>query len=107
MSAIKILLVRSPSGFAIALIALRGATQWTAWRLGFQPQLGRSWFELWPGIPVYIPPAFFTRSPIAPFRHSPHSTAPPERASGLVQRPQVRCCGLRWLRGKEHRQRLR
>ena len=22
------------------------ATQWTAWRLGFQPQLGHPWFEL-------------------------------------------------------------
>jgi type IV secretion system protein VirD4 len=35
-----------------------GATQWTAWQLGFQPQLGRPWFEL-VGIPVYYPPAFF------------------------------------------------
>jgi type IV secretion system protein VirD4 len=34
------------------------ATEWVAWRLGFQPQLGRPWFELI-GWPVYQPPAFF------------------------------------------------
>ncbi|MBX4899769.1 conjugal transfer protein TraG [Rhizobium bangladeshense] len=34
------------------------ATQWTAWRLGFQPQLGSPWFEL-AGFPMYPPPAFF------------------------------------------------
>ncbi|NJM81248.1 MAG: conjugal transfer protein TraG [Tabrizicola sp.] len=34
------------------------ATQWTAWRLGYQPQLGDPWFELF-GWPVYFPPAFF------------------------------------------------
>ena len=35
-----------------------GATQWTAWRLGFQPQLGQACFEL-AGWPVYYPPSFF------------------------------------------------
>jgi type IV secretory pathway TraG/TraD family ATPase VirD4 len=44
---------------AIVVIAVWAATEWTAWRLGFQPQLGRPWFELWPGIPVYLPPSFF------------------------------------------------
>jgi type IV secretion system protein VirD4 len=34
------------------------ATQWVAFRLGFQPQLGNPWFEL-AGLPVYYPPAFF------------------------------------------------
>src|SRR5712691_8572851 len=34
------------------------ATQWTAWRLGFQPQLGPPWFEV-AGAPVYVPLAFF------------------------------------------------
>ncbi|MEH3036032.1 MAG: conjugal transfer protein TraG [Sphingomonas adhaesiva] len=34
------------------------ATQWTAWRLGFQPQLGTPWFEV-AGWPVYHPPLFF------------------------------------------------
>lgn len=46
---------------AVALIVLAttwGATQWVAWRLGFQAQLGPVWFVLW-GVPVYPPPAFF------------------------------------------------
>jgi type IV secretion system protein VirD4 len=34
------------------------ATEWVAWRLGFQPRLGQPWFELI-GWPVYQPPAFF------------------------------------------------
>ncbi|OJU50175.1 MAG: conjugal transfer protein TraG [Mesorhizobium sp. 61-13] len=42
----------------IVLSAVWCATQWTAWRLGFQPQLGTPWFEL-AGWPVYCPPAFF------------------------------------------------
>jgi type IV secretion system protein VirD4 len=35
-----------------------GATEWTAWRLGFQPALGRPWFELL-HFPFYLPPAFY------------------------------------------------
>ncbi|GAA5542276.1 conjugal transfer protein TraG [Brucella sp. NBRC 113783] len=42
----------------IALVTTWAATQWTAWRLGFQAQLGNPWFEL-AGWPVYYPPAFF------------------------------------------------
>lgn len=45
----------------VGLLALGGvwaATQWTAWRLAFQPQLGPPWFILG-GWPVYPPPAFF------------------------------------------------
>jgi type IV secretion system protein VirD4 len=42
----------------IVLTAVWCATQWTAWRLGFQPQLGTPWFQL-AGWPVYHPPAFF------------------------------------------------
>ena len=34
------------------------ATQWTAWRLGFQPQLGSPWIYIG-RLPVYAPPAFF------------------------------------------------
>jgi type IV secretion system protein VirD4 len=44
---------------AVVLATTWIATQWTAWRLGFQPQLGQPWFELAPGMPVYYPPAFF------------------------------------------------
>ncbi len=42
----------------IVLAAIWAATEWTAWRLGFQAQLGSSWFELG-GWPIYYPPAFF------------------------------------------------
>jgi type IV secretion system protein VirD4 len=42
----------------IVLTAVWCATQWTAWRLGFQPQLGAPWFHL-TGWPIYYPPAFF------------------------------------------------
>jgi type IV secretion system protein VirD4 len=44
---------------AVVLATTWMATQWTAWRLGFQPQLGLPWFELAQGMPVYYPPAFF------------------------------------------------
>ncbi|PZR34110.1 conjugal transfer protein TraG [Caulobacter segnis] len=45
----------------VAVLAVAGvwaATQWTAWSLGFQAQLGPPWFWLgdWP---IYPPPAFF------------------------------------------------
>ena len=42
----------------IVFITTWAATQWTAWRLGFQPQLGSPWFEL-AGWPIYYPPVFF------------------------------------------------
>ena len=42
----------------VALLFVWAATQWTAWRLGFQPELGEPWFSLF-GWQVYIPPAFF------------------------------------------------
>ncbi|GAJ29600.1 conjugal transfer protein TraG [Acidomonas methanolica] len=42
----------------IVLFTTWGATQWTAWQLSFQPQLGAPWFRLL-GMPVYYPPAFF------------------------------------------------
>ena len=44
--------------FTIVLVMTWVATQWVAYRLGFQPQLGAPWFEL-AGLPVYYPPAFF------------------------------------------------
>jgi type IV secretion system protein VirD4 len=34
------------------------ATEWTAWQLAFQPQLGSPWFMLF-DVPIYFPPAFF------------------------------------------------
>jgi type IV secretion system protein VirD4 len=34
------------------------ATEWTAWRLAYQPQLGPAWFTIWHW-PIYQPTAFF------------------------------------------------
>jgi len=58
MSATKILWGQIAVVLLIVLATTWVATEWTAWRLGFQPQLGVPWFEL-PGLPVYYPPAFF------------------------------------------------
>ena len=43
---------------ALTLGGVWAATQWTAWKLGFQDALGPPWFELG-GHAVYPPPAFF------------------------------------------------
>ncbi|MER9291534.1 conjugal transfer protein TraG [Mesorhizobium sp. M0510] len=58
MTATKILWGQITIVFLIVLATTWAATQWTAWRLGFQPQLGTPWFEL-AGVPLYYPPAFF------------------------------------------------
>ena len=44
--------------FTIVLVMVWTSTQWVAFRLGFQPQLGNPWFDV-AGWPVYYPPAFF------------------------------------------------
>jgi type IV secretion system protein VirD4 len=59
MSATKILWGQIAAVLTVVLITMWAATQWTAWRLGYQPQLGQPWFELAHGVPVYLPPAFF------------------------------------------------
>ena len=58
MSATKILWGQIAVVFLIVLTTTWGATEWVAWRLGFQPQLGTPWFHL-AGFPLYYPPAFF------------------------------------------------
>ncbi|PTW63146.1 type IV secretion system protein VirD4 [Breoghania corrubedonensis] len=58
MSGTKILWGQILIVFTIVPTTTWAATQWTAWRLGFQPQLGAPWFEVY-GWPVYYPPAFF------------------------------------------------
>ena len=58
MSATKILWGQILTVLTIVLMTTWGATQWTAWRLGFQAQLGPSWFEI-AGWPVYYPPTIF------------------------------------------------
>jgi len=59
MSATRILWGQIACVLTVVLITMWAATQWTAWRLGYQPQLGHPWFELAPGVPIYLPPAFF------------------------------------------------
>jgi type IV secretion system protein VirD4 len=59
MSATKILWGQIAIVVTIVLFTTWAATQWVAWRLGYQPQLGQPWFELAHGVPVYLPPAFF------------------------------------------------
>ena len=58
MSATKILWGQLLIVSFVVFVAVWGATQWTAWRLGYQPQLGHPWMEL-AGLPIYPPPAFF------------------------------------------------
>ena len=58
MSATKILWGQITLVFAIVLVAVWASTQWTAWRLGYQSQLGPPWFEL-AHVPIYFPPTFF------------------------------------------------
>lgn len=58
MSATRVLWGQIIVVFMTVLVSVWGATQWTAWRLGFQAQLGSPWFEV-AGLPLYPPPAFF------------------------------------------------
>ncbi|WP_285295605.1 conjugal transfer protein TraG [Aureimonas altamirensis] len=58
MSATKILWGQIAVVFLIVLVTTWGATQYVAWSLGYQAQLGAPWFEL-AGLPVYYPPAIF------------------------------------------------
>src|SRR5450631_1026284 len=58
MPATKILWGQTLVVFAIVLATIWAATQWTAWRLGYQPQLGDPWFVV-AKLPLYPPPAFF------------------------------------------------
>jgi type IV secretion system protein VirD4 len=58
MSATKILWGQILTVFLIILVTTWAATQYVAWELGFQSQLGTPWFRL-AGWPVYYPPAIF------------------------------------------------
>ncbi len=59
MSSTKVLWGQTCVVLGIVLLTMWAATQWVAWKLGFQPRLGRPWFELVDGLPIYYPPAFF------------------------------------------------
>ncbi len=58
MSATKILWGQILTVFLIVLVTTWGATEYVAWKLGFQAQLGQSWFSVL-GWPFYYPPSFF------------------------------------------------
>ena len=58
MNATKILWGQVLLVSTVTLAFVWGATEWVAWRLAFQPELGHPWFELL-GWPIYRPPAFF------------------------------------------------
>lgn len=58
MSATKILWGQITVVFLIILTTTWGATQYVAWSLGYQAQLGPPWFMLF-DVPVYYPPAIF------------------------------------------------
>ncbi len=58
MSATKILWGQITVVFLIVLLTTWAATQYVAWSLGFQTQLGTPWFVVM-GVPIYYPPAVF------------------------------------------------
>jgi type IV secretion system protein VirD4 len=58
MSASKILWSQVLVVGFVAFACVWGASEWVAWRLAFQPELGLPWFEVL-GWPVYDPVAFF------------------------------------------------
>lgn len=58
MSATKILWGQILTVFLIVLATTWGATEYVAWKLGFQAQLGPAWFTIM-GWPFYYPPAFY------------------------------------------------
>jgi type IV secretion system protein VirD4 len=58
MNATKILWGQILPVCTVVLALIWSATEWTAWQLAFQPQLGHPWFMLF-GWPMYQPPAFF------------------------------------------------
>jgi type IV secretion system protein VirD4 len=59
MYATKILWGQVLVVLAIVVVTMWAATQWVAWKLGYQPQLGQPWFEILPGVPIYVPAAIF------------------------------------------------
>ena len=58
MAATKILRGQILAVFLLVLAGIWSATQWTAFALGYQLELGAPWFELL-GWPVYRPYSFF------------------------------------------------
>ena len=86
MPATKILWGQLLTVSLIALGFVWAATQWTAWRLGFQPQLDTAWFEL--GV-----------DPVRPGCRRDGRRAPSDRAKKRVladRQQKLPRDGLRW-----------
>ena len=58
MTPTKILLGQMLTVFAIVILGLWAATQWTAHALAYQPELGAAWVQLF-GLPTYRPWSLF------------------------------------------------
>ena len=58
MSGTRVMWGQLAAVFFVILMGTWAATEWTAWRRAFQPELGQPWLEV-AGWPVYPPPAFF------------------------------------------------
>lgn len=58
MSGTKLLWGQAIAVLAMVLVFVWTATEWTAWRLAFQPELGHPWF-VFRGWPIYSPLVFF------------------------------------------------
>jgi len=58
LSATRVLWVQIAVVLLIVLITVWSATQWVAWRFGYQAQLGQPWFEFY-DLSIYPPPAVF------------------------------------------------
>ncbi|WP_338025803.1 hypothetical protein [Acidibrevibacterium fodinaquatile] len=58
MTGTKILWGQMLGALAMVLFGCWAATEWTAWRLGFQPALGLPWVQIG-AAPVYPPQLFF------------------------------------------------
>jgi len=59
MSGARILWAPVLAVFLTILLSWWAATEWAAWVLAFQPELGRPWFRLFDRWPVYWPPMIF------------------------------------------------
>ena len=80
MNGTKVMWAQLGLVFGLTLAGLWTATEWTAWRLHFQPQLGRPWFEL-AGWPIY--PGIATTSTSWPIPH--------RRRAAWISSLRVRC----------------
>jgi type IV secretion system protein VirD4 len=58
MSGTKVMWAQLALVLVLILAGVWAATEWTAWRLAYQPELGHPWATLGPW-PIYPPPAFF------------------------------------------------